>query len=182
MKKSRCKLSVLIVAPIIFLIGVIFCLYAFYPKKFDGEVKTFSAINGLDESLIYAVIKVESGFDENKVSLKGAAGLMQLMPTTADYVAEDFFKESVGDIFNPAINIRYGTKYLRYLIDKFGDVSVALTAYNAGEGKVSSWLKDGRYSADGKTFITIPYRETEEYVKKVLKAQNFYKILYNLSS
>lgn len=182
MKKSPFKLSLLIVAPITLIIGVIFSLYVFYPKKYDSEASSCAAVNLLDESLIYAVIKAESGFDEKRVSKKGAVGLMQLMPSTAKYVAEKYFNEAPGDLYNPSVNIRYGTRYLKYLIEKFADITVTLAAYNAGEGKVSSWLKDARYSADGKTFIIIPYKETEEYVAKVLRAQKFYKILYNLHS
>jgi len=114
------------------------------------DIITATALeNGLDPELIKAVIKVESDFNAQAVSPKGALGLMQLLPTTAR-------RFGVRDCFDPADNIRGGTKYLRYLFHLFqGDLELSLAAYNAGENIVKSL---GRIP---------PYRETINYVKKV---------------
>lgn len=129
---------------------------------FAREILAASRHHQVDPSLIQAVIQVESGFNPHAVSPKGARGLMQLMPQTAGNL-------EVEDPFDPPQNIYGGVKYLRYLMELFnGNVTLALAAYNAGEGAVL------RYQ-------TIPpYRETENYVQKVLslykprtKTQNF---------
>ena len=87
-------------------------------------------------------------------------------------------KESDYEIFSIDTNIRYGCYYLRYLIDKFKVEKTALSAYNAGEGNVLSWLKNNKYSIDGKSLNTIPFKETEEYIKKVYKSYDKYRKLY----
>ena len=100
---------------------------------------------------MHAVIDVESNFNPDALSRKGAQGLMQLMPATAE-------RFGVSNAFNPAQNIDGGTRYLRYLLDLFGgDKRLALAAYNAGENKV--------LAVKG----VPPYRETRNYVAKVLR-------------
>jgi len=112
-------------------------------------VEAFAAEHGVDSALIKAVIQVESNFNPRAVSRKGAQGLMQLMPST-------IWRLSVGDAFDPHENIGAGVRYLRQLLDQFqGDLTLALAAYNAGENAVL------RYKG------VPPYRETQEYVKKV---------------
>ena len=106
------------------------------------------------------------------------------MPSTFEWITTDLLREYLapGMIYDPETNIKYGTYYLARLYRKFGDWNTAVAAYNAGEGKVSEWLKDPRYSDDGAklNIDTIPkeYRETENYVKKVNKALRKYGELY----
>jgi peptidoglycan lytic transglycosylase len=131
--------------------------------------------------LIAAVIYTESHF-RDQTSHAGAKGLMQLMPETADYIA----RKSGGtrferaDLATPQINIAYGTWYLRYLLTKYhGDTILTLAAYNAGEGRVDEWWRNA--SSRGERFRIashIPFRETRDYVDRVLSARADYRRSY----
>ncbi len=148
-----------------------------YPIKYNEYVENFASIYQLDENMVYAVIKIESNFNEKAESKKGAKGLMQIMDSTAEYIAKE--KGIVGfDIFDPKTNIEFGCYYLRYLLDKFSVKETAIIAYNAGEGTVRGWLKNSQYSTDGKTLKTIPFKETREYIKKFQKSFSKYQNLY----
>ena len=133
--------------------------------------------------LVLAVIRTESDFRPNAVSEAGACGLMQLLPDTFTFLREDIFGDDLPDseIFNPAVNIRYGTYYLSYLFEKFGNWFTALAAYNAGEGRVSAWLRDKELSPDGRLAI-IPFSETAEYVQSALEHYGEYRSKYNTIS
>lgn len=124
---------------------------------FDYLIYRASQKVNLDSALIKAVVEVESGFNPNGVSHKGAQGLMQLMPGTA-------LSLGVKDVFNPEENIFGGSRYLRKMYDKFdGNMSLALAAYNAGPHAVKKYGK------------IPPYRETKQYVKKVLERYRYNK-------
>lgn len=137
-------------------------------------VLSAAAAYSVSPALVLAVIRAESDFDPNASSSKGAAGLMQLMPSTYQYLRDTVFKEPLADdaILLPTVNIRYGTYYLSYLMQTFACLDTALAAYNAGEGRVFGWLNDKTLSKDGKTLDTIPFRETEKYV---LKTKEYYQ-------
>ena len=130
--------------------------------------------------MVLAVIRTESDFRPNAVSSAGAMGLMQLMPDTFSYLRDEKFEESLSDsaILEPAHNIRYGTYYLSYLYERFGDWKVALAAYNARESRVADWLDDPTLSPDG-VLLTIPFPETASYVESVLDAFEYYSQKYN---
>ena len=128
-------------------------------------------------ALAFAVIKAESGFSERAESKAGAIGLMQLMPSTAQFVCEqNRIEYSYERLFEGEYNVTIGCKYLNYLLSRFSDVKTAVAAYNAGEGVVFEWLKNAEYSDDGVHLKNIPYRETRRYVKKVLNYQKIYAI------
>lgn len=153
-----------------------------YQKQYTAEVEAAAKEFDMDENLIYAVIRTESGFDENAESHAGAVGLMQLMPDTFSWLQEHkdgqvIYTDEALRI--PEINIRYGTYYLSYLKELYGDIPTAVAAYNAGASAVDSWLSDPTYSDDGKTLKKIPYDETEKYVKKVTHAWDRYQKIYN---
>ena len=133
--------------------------------------------------LVLAVIRTESDFRPNAVSEAGACGLMQLLPDTFSFLREDIFGDDLPDseIFDPTVNIRYGTYYLSYLFEKFGNWFTALAAYNAGEGRVSAWLKDKELAPDGRLAI-IPFSETAEYVQSALEHYGEYRNKYNTIS
>lgn len=120
------------------------------PAELRAIIESTSAAEGLDPRLVESVIAVESAFDPGALSVKGAQGLMQLMPETAT-------RFSVGNVWDPADNVRGGTRYLRVLLDEFGDLRLALAAYNAGEGAVR------RHAG------VPPYAETRRYVESVLR-------------
>ncbi len=117
-----------------------------YPLDYGGIVRRHAADNKLDAALVAAVIYEESRFRPRAVSRVGAIGLMQIQPVTGETIARKTggtaFRDS--DLFDPEINVRFGTWYLRQLIDKYGDERLALAAYNAGESTVDGWLRDGR--------------------------------------
>jgi soluble lytic murein transglycosylase-like protein len=116
----------------------------------DTLVRTAAARNGLDPCLILSVMRAESGFNRSAVSVKGASGLMQLMPETAA-------RFGVKNIFDPEENVMAGARYLRFLLDRFrGDVRLALAGYNAGEGAVELY-----------GLRIPPFQETQNYVRTI---------------
>lgn len=155
---------------------------AAYPQKYAETVNRYAAEYGVPPSLIFAVIHTESHFEENAVSTAGAKGLMQLMDETYEWIQTKIEgePEPLDRIFDPEVNIRCGSKLLEVLHGQFTHTETALAAYNAGSGKVTGWLLDERYSADGETLTHIPYEETENYVRRVLKAQARYRALYDI--
>lgn len=153
-----------------------------YKKDYQEYVQKYSQEYDVDENLVYALIKAESNFNANAESGKGAIGLMQLMESTAQDVCKktdlNISNEDVKDkLLEPEININIGTKYLSILIQKYRNVEVAITAYNAGIGTVDTWIEKGIIKADGSDVENIPYKETNNYVRKILRD---YKIYTNL--
>lgn len=151
-----------------------------YPRPYAQLVEREAEEFDLDESLVYAVMKAESGFEESAQSHAGAKGLMQLTPATFEWISSLYPPESGGeDIFDPGDNIHCGCALLHMLLDQYGSLDVALCAYNAGMGNVSGWLSGGQYSDDGESLHTIPYPETESYVKKVKRYYEAYQKIYS---
>ena len=146
------------------------------PLRHEDVIRQQAEDKDLDPALIAGVIYVESRF-RDQTSAAGAKGLMQLLPSTADYIAHlsggTAFEP--GDLATPQINIAYGSFYLAYLLEKYrGSDVLALAAYNAGEGSVDEWL------AEGGTFTVarIPFPETRHYVGSVLTARKDYRRQY----
>lgn len=148
--------------------------------KFADEVVIYSKEFEVDPALVASVINVESGYNENATSSKGAKGLMQILPSTGKWLAEKVKEDYDEDyLLNHEFNIKIGTFYLSYLIEQFKDEKLALCAYNAGQGKVKEWLKNKRYSSDGKTLNEIPFEETKNYIVKIEKNYRYYKNRYS---
>lgn len=151
-----------------------------YPIKYQNFIKESCKIHNVEESLVFAVIRAESKFQENAKSSAGAIGLMQITPETFNWLQrrteQSSFEKNL--LTDPKVNIEYGTYFLSILQKKYSDEKVILSAYNAGMGTVDKWLKTPEYSLDGKILKSIPYPETENYVKKVLSYQKMYKKLY----
>ena len=140
-----------------------------YPIKYKHEISTASHEFGVCPALVASVIRAESKFAPDAVSTAGAVGLMQIMPSTAEYIARKMPMDDY-DLFHPGDNIRMGTFYLRYLLNQFdGNVRLSLMAYNAGPGNVRRWL------ADDPELNKTPFPETNAYIERVFNAKSFYR-------
>ncbi len=178
MKSLFAILSLVLCAVVLsFCIG---CFYAFnYPMKYSNEIKEYSLAYNIDGAIVASVANVESNFRVGAKSNKGAVGIMQLMPSTAEWVASQLREEFDEERLTEAkYNLKLGSYYLSYLINYFGDEKLGICAYNAGQGNVSAWLKNKEYSADGKTLNKIPFKETKNYLSRVLKNYKYYKNKY----
>jgi soluble lytic murein transglycosylase len=150
------------------------------PLQYQGLIRQQAADKHLDPALIAAVIYAETKF-EPSTSSAGAEGLMQILPQTANFLADRSGATSftTADLGTPRVNIAYGSYYLRYLLDEYhGSRLLAIAAYNGGEANVNKWL--ARAHAAGTQFRVrdIPFPETRAYVAKVLQAQRDYRRTY----
>ena len=145
--------------------------YYIYPVDYFEIISAEAASVDIDPYLVSAVIKAESNFDENAQSTAGAVGLMQLMPSTAEWLAARSGAEFEPErLCEPEYNIRLGCQYLRFLLDYWQwDVCKALASYNAGQTNVARWLNEGTWDGTGENLADIPFNETQKYVDKVLR-------------
>ena len=143
-----------------------------YPLKYEHIVTGHAKNYDLDAALLAAVIYRESKFEADAESSSGAIGLMQLLPDTAKGIALHTGGAGfrVADLYEPEINVRYGSFYLRRLQRKYDDTRLALAAYNAGQANVDGWLAAGE---------GIPFPETREYVDEVLEIRDIYARAYS---
>ncbi len=150
------------------------CCYGFlFPMKYADEVSVACKRFDVNEAIVFSVINIESHFNANALSKKGAVGLMQVLPSTAEGLAKEIGLDEF-DLTNPKDNILIGTYYVKQLSKKFENVETALCAYNAGPANVNAWLKDEDKSEDGKTLKKIPFAETNGYIKKFRKNFKYY--------
>lgn len=189
-ENERLKNKKILVCGLIILILIVFLIVfkdkiqrIFYPKSYEEFVSIYSDEYGVDENLVFAVIKAESNFQEDAVSHKDALGLMQIMKETAEDVARKYnieidFNNSEREILNVQNNIKIGTKYLAVLLEKYKNIEVAVAAYNAGIGTVDNWIEKGIIKSDGSDIENIPYKETNNYVRKILRNYKIYQDLY----
>ncbi|HSK14617.1 MAG TPA: lytic transglycosylase domain-containing protein [Gaiellaceae bacterium] len=143
-----------------------------YPLEYEHIVRGHAENYDLDAALLAAVIYRESKFDPDARSSQGAIGLMQLLPSTAEGIALNTggTRFRVADLYDPEINVRYGSFYLRRLMRKYDDERLALAAYNAGQTNVDAWIEE--------TGGEIAFAETREYVDDVLDARDVYARVY----
>jgi soluble lytic murein transglycosylase len=142
-----------------------------YPLRYEHIVVGHAENYGLEPQLVAAVIYQESKFDADAVSESGAVGLMQLLPETGQGIADRTGGDewTPEDLHNPELNIRYGSWYLRHLLDKYGDEDLALAAYNAGQANVDRWRDEG---------LGIEFAETRHYVQRVQELKAIYADAY----
>lgn len=185
LKKSSAKRIKGLILILVLLILTVFVLdnaaKTVYPVKYKAYVVKYSDKYKLDPFLVFAVIKAESGFRPDAVSSSNAKGLMQLTEGTGKWAAGKIgLKNYKPDkLMDPETNIMLGCWYLNSLLKEFGqDQDKALAAYNAGSGNVKQWLQEGRLSKEGTELSGIPFRETENYLKRVKKYYNVYQKLY----
>lgn len=153
-----------------------------YPYPYQELVELYAKANGVDSALVASVIMNESRFQNDARSSRGAIGLMQIMPETAQWIAfqlgDDNF--SLEKLREPETNIRYGVWYLAELQREFaGNNILALAAYNAGRGTVRDWIEEGDWPWTFHALDKIPYPETRSYVKNVLQNRIRYEKLYS---
>ncbi len=152
----------------------------FYPLPYREHVEHYARARGLDPYLVAALIRQESTFNPRVRSRAGARGLMQIIPATGRQLARQERRTyKTRDLYNPEINILYGTRYLKTLLGRFnGRVDYALAGYNAGPHRVKRWTGMDM-SIDPEVFIEdIPFDETRAYVKLVLRNEMLYRRLY----
>ncbi|HCC07489.1 MAG TPA: lytic transglycosylase [Clostridiales bacterium] len=179
MKKIK-KLFKFVIILFILISICINILYFLYPNKYKDQVLKYAKEYEVQPSLIYAIIKTESNFNNEARSHKDALGLMQIKDTTGEWLAKRLFIRdyTIEKLYDPDTNIKIGTWYIKSLMTKYNDVDTAVASYNAGSGNMDKWLQDGEYSEDGLTIKNIPFPETEKYVKKVKINKIIYQILY----
>jgi soluble lytic murein transglycosylase len=150
------------------------------PLQDASVIRQQAAEKHLDPALIAAVIYAETKFDP-RPSPAGAQGLMQILPSTAEFLAQlsGGARFQTGDLASPAVNIAYGSYYLRYLLDHYeGNEWEAVAAYNAGLTNVDEWVASARAHGRQLTVGAIPFPETREYVRRVLSAESDYRATY----
>ena len=142
-----------------------------YPLRYEQIVVGHAENYRLEPQLLAAVIYQESKFDADAVSSSGAVGLMQLLPATAQGIADRTGGSGwhERDLLDPELNVRYGSWYLRHLLDKYDDEALALAAYNAGQTNVDRWRAQG---------VGIRFAETRRYVERVQKLKKIYARAY----
>lgn len=153
-----------------------------YPLSYTNIIKKYSKQFDVDPYLVAAIINVESSFDKDAISSKEARGLMQISPTTGQWAAEILSLEdfTLDMLFNPEVNVMIGTWYINILSKEFNDnLQLILAAYNGGSGNVNRWLEDEKYCGDGGSLKKIPFKETEQYVDKVMENYKIYRKLYD---
>lgn len=152
-----------------------------YPQKYNAYVEKYSLEYGVDSMLVYAIIKAESNFKPDIKSNSNAMGLMQLLDDTAKETANKIGIDYTEDcLYEPETNIRLGIKYFSDLLKEYdNNYMLALTAYNAGTGNLKKWIEQGIIKPDGSNIEDIPYKETNNYVRKIVRDYNIYKDLYN---
>lgn len=149
----------------------------YYHLEYTDYIQESAERYQVNPYFIAAMAKCESDFDANATSSAGAVGVMQMMPETAQEVANlglvDSTKYSPQNLNDPEVNINYGAAYLRYLVERYHEMNPAIAAYNAGMGNVDKWL-----SEDTDIRASVGFEETEKYIQLVNRAKSMYEKLY----
>lgn len=181
LRKFTGRLVFLLILIIVLLIFTSIIVLSIYPLSYTEYINKYSKEYNIDPFLISAIINVESKYNKRAISHKQAKGLMQIGPGTGEWASEELeIKDyNIDTLYDPETNIQIGTWYLDRLKNEFNnDINLVLAAYNGGSGNVQKWIKDKRYSHNGKDLHKIPFKETENYVKNVKSNYKIYKIIY----
>jgi len=187
MKIIACiKIRFYYIAFLLFFLIVLFAfapaiLRAMFPMPHFDVVEKYAQENNLKVTMVYSIIKAESGFRPDVVSKKGAIGLMQITEKTGQWIATqlDMKDYSIQLLTEPEVNVQFGCWYMSYLMERFkGNKELALAAYNAGEGTIRKWIESGDIKWNGNEIKSLPYEETEKYLIRVNRIYFVYKTLY----
>ncbi|MEA2290307.1 MAG: soluble lytic murein transglycosylase [Solirubrobacteraceae bacterium] len=151
------------------------------PLRHEDIIRQQAEDKGLDPAMIAAVIYTESRFRDGQTSSAGAEGLMQITPATAKMIAHKSGGTAfvLKDLGTPQVNISYGAWYLRYLLSRYaGNETLALAAYNGGEGNVDRWLDAAQRREEDLKVEAIPFPETRAYVRQVQEIEGQYRRSY----
>lgn len=153
-----------------------------YPRKYSDLVEYYAGKYDLDDRMLYSVIRTESNFDPKAQSNVDARGLMQITEVTFDWIKSKIAPQedlTFEDLYDPETNIRFGTYYFSYCLQRYGnDLATAAAAYHSGWGTVDDLLADSQYSQDGVTLDSFPYNQMQRYVYKVTSAYERYCEIY----
>jgi soluble lytic murein transglycosylase len=154
-----------------------------WPRAYESLVERFAgaAPSGVEPALVHAVMREESGYQASALSTVGARGLLQIMPDTGQRLARELGIAGfqADDLFQPTVNIRLGAAYLGQLHGRFqGRSSAAVGSYNAGPEAVARWLAERPSQDDDEWVESMPYQQTRDYVKRVLRSLHAYQVLY----
>lgn len=174
------RLALLLALAITVYFGGRYTLSQVYPLTYRQSLFQRAEEYQLDPYLVAALIRTESRFRPDATSAQGARGLMQIMPETGEWAAEQInIPYDAELLYDPDYNIRLGSWYLASLRQEFGgDMVLALAAYNAGHSNVQRWLSENRWTGEHATLDQIPFRETRNYVARVMRDHDFYKQMY----
>lgn len=184
--KTRRRFSIALWLVILMFLAVVLTfpkwITVFYPQPHRDLVFNASLEHQVDPYLVFGIIRAESKYQSQALSPVGAVGLMQIMPTTGQWIAEqqgieDFDPSQLQD---PQTNINFGCWYLASLSKEFdGQVPLMVAAYNAGRGTVQQWIAGQIWDGDPERLESIPFEETREYVRNVLKNYEAYQVIYS---
>lgn len=183
MEKLKTIFKMLIIIVIVCILLYVYTKTFVYKITYLEYIESSCSGSSIDPYLVLSIIKVESGFNTNAISSKDAKGLMQIKDSTYSEVSSMFPTKYEVDSYDPETNIKVGVAYFKKLLNKYdGNYYVALLAYNGGMGNVNTWISNGIISTDLDVSIVpeIPFKETRDYLRKVISTYNMYKFLYNL--
>lgn len=175
------RLAALAVAALLVPVLAYWTLRQFYPYPYRALIEQSATEFKLDPLLVAAIVRVESNFRPDASSAMGAVGLMQLMPATGRWAARRMampVPPSGPDLGAPAVNVRIGCWYLRYLWDRHGDLDAVLAAYNGGEANIPRW----RAASANPKEIAVTYPETREFLRRCHTTYKIYRFLYGPAS
>ena len=181
--KIFAKIIVFLLIVALIAVGIIYAsVYLSLNKNYEpyiGLIEKYSKETGLDEELLAAIIKVESGFNKDAKSNMGAVGLMQLLPETAEWMSDKLdieFEEE--DLLDPEKNIKLGSHYFKYLFDMYKSEDLAILAYNGGLGNVNKWLENGTITNSQSSYENIPIYETRTYLTRIKDNRDLYELVW----
>ena len=184
MKKKVILYSSIVIMLILAIVGTLVIRHYIYPLKYTSEILEYSKKYNIDPYLILAMVNVESGFDKEATSAKGAKGLMQITKATAQEINQltnSVDKIDDNSLYDININLDIGCMYLASLIERYdGNYYLAICAYNAGMGNVNKWISEYKVPTSlATTHLKLPFNETTNYLKKVVRNYSSYKKIYH---